>query len=195
MNTQPAQATAPDFQEVLRQRRSQLGHSLAELSASQPVLIVFLRHAGCTFCREALDDVAVASEEIARAGVKVAFVHMGTESAHGGKFARYGVGEVDRFSDPECEIYRAFNLSRGRMSQLLSPRIWWRGFLAAIVNRHGFGRLVGDGFQMPGVFLLERGKIIGEYRHQTAADRPDYAALARQHGASPGCSTAGSDKK
>jgi peroxiredoxin len=195
MNPQPAQATAQDFPEVLRQSRSQLGNSLAELSANQPVLVVFLRHAGCTFCREALDDVATVSEEIAGAGVKIAFVHMGTESAQGGEFATYGVGDVDRFSDPECELYKAFKLSRGRLTQLLSPRLWWRGFLAAIVNRHGFGRIVGDGFQMPGVFLLEKSKIIGEYRHQTAADRPDYVGLVRQHVASPTPSAPLSDKK
>jgi hypothetical protein len=69
-------------------------------------------------------------------------------------------------------------LPRGRFAQLLGPSIWWRGFFTAIIRGHGVGRLVGDGFQMPGVFLLENSRIIAEYRHQTAADRPDYAALA-----------------
>jgi hypothetical protein len=106
---------------------------------------------------------------------------MGQEGAQSGMFAGYELDDVDRCSDPQCEIYNAFQLPRGRFRQLLGPRIWWRGFLAAIVNRHGFGRLIGDGFQMPGVFLLEHSSIIAEYRHQTAADRPDYAGLVRKH--------------
>ena len=40
------------------------------------------------------------------------------------------------------------------------------------------GKLVGDGFQMPGVFLLRNGRIEKAFRHQTAADRPDYCELA-----------------
>jgi hypothetical protein len=40
------------------------------------------------------------------------------------------------------------------------------------------GRLAGDGFQMPGVFLIFKGEVIRSYRHHTAADRPDYINLA-----------------
>jgi hypothetical protein len=38
--------------------------------------------------------------------------------------------------------------------------------------------MVGDGFQMPGIFLLFHGEVLRSYRHQTAADRPDYVDLA-----------------
>ena len=40
------------------------------------------------------------------------------------------------------------------------------------------GKLVGDGFQMPGVLLLKDGTIQRAFRHKTAADRPDYCELA-----------------
>jgi hypothetical protein len=39
--------------------------------------------------------------------------------------------------------------------------------------------LAGDGLQMPGVFLLHRGKVLREFRHESAADRPDYVTLTQ----------------
>jgi hypothetical protein len=37
---------------------SQGGETLASLTANREVFLVFLRHFGCTFCREALADIA-----------------------------------------------------------------------------------------------------------------------------------------
>jgi len=39
-------------------------------------------------------------------------------------------------------------------------------------------RAVGDGFRMPGAFLVSSGRVVHTYRHATAADRPDYVELA-----------------
>ena len=39
-------------------------------------MLVFLRHFGCTFCRETLADVARHRDAIAATGAQVAFVHM-----------------------------------------------------------------------------------------------------------------------
>jgi hypothetical protein len=33
--------------------------------------------------------------------------------------------------------------------------------------------------QLPGVFVIQNGAILREFRHRTAADRPDYVALVR----------------
>ncbi len=162
----------------MSEMRSQTGRTLVELSHQRPVLLTFLRHAGCTFCREALADLAQARSAIERDGKQLAIVHMGDEAAGASLVAPYGLSDIARFSDPECRLYRALDLERGRIDQLLGPRIWWRGFLAAIVARHGFGKLQGDGFQMPGVFVIDRGEVVAAYRHKTAADRPDYEAVA-----------------
>jgi hypothetical protein len=37
---------------------------------------------------------------------------------------------------------------------------------------------VGDGFRMPGVFLVHQNKILKSYKHQSAADVPDYQKLS-----------------
>jgi hypothetical protein len=43
--------------------------------AGRPALVVLLRSFGCTFCREAMADVAAAKHAIHDAGANVAFVH------------------------------------------------------------------------------------------------------------------------
>jgi len=166
--------------EVLRfalRRRTQYGVSVDEISRLSPVLLVFLRHAGCTFCREAMADLAEKRREIESQGTRLVLVHMGTEENSVAFFRKYGLEEVPRLSDPERALYRAFGLPRGSLADLFGPKVWWRGFQAGILGRHGLGRPAGDAFQMPGVFLLFHGEIVRSFRHQSAADRPDYMAL------------------
>jgi hypothetical protein len=157
----------------------QNGKSINELSRGQSLLIVFLRHSGCTFCREALADLRSKREKLAADGVTPVLVHMGDEAAGKTFFDAYSLGDLPRISDPACQLYRAYGLSRGRIAQLLGPAVWWRGFKAAILAGHAVGPAGGDGFQMPGAFLVRDGMIVREFRHETAADRPDYCELAR----------------
>lgn len=166
--------------EILRfalRRKTNMGLTLDELSRISPVLLVFLRHMGCTFCREALADLGSQRREIEQQGARLVLVHMCGERDAERFFARYGLEDVQRISDPERTLYRAFGLPRGRFGDVLGPKVWWRGFQAGVLGGHGVGRLMGDGFQMPGVFLIFHGEIVRSYRHQSAADRPDYLAL------------------
>jgi peroxiredoxin len=168
---------SPEIVRMAMRRRTNQGVTLDEMSALSPVLLVFLRHAGCTFCREALADLASRRAEIEKNGARLTLVHMGSEERGAKFFARYGLQDVPRVSDPERALYRAFGLPRGSLGDLFGPKVWWRGFQAGILGRHGVGLLEGDGFQMPGVFLLFHGEVLRSYRHQSAADRPDYLAL------------------
>jgi peroxiredoxin len=171
------------FQEVIGQARvwsradSEPGPSLAELSDRQPLLIVFLRHFGCTFCREAVADVAARRGEIDRMGAKVVFVHMSPNDSAAGFFERHGFPDAHWISDPERTLYRAFGLRQGTAAQILNWRVWTRGFLAAFRDGHGIGSLEGDGLQMPGAFVLAGRTIRNAFVHRTPADRPDYLGL------------------
>lgn len=158
--------------------RDQAGRTVDEVSTDQPVLLVFLRHFGCTFCREALADLRVQRSRIEAAGVKIAIVHMSPERDAPAFFGRYGLEDVARFSDPERALYRRFELRRGGWRQLFGLRVWLRGARAVLADGHGVGALAGDGFQMPGAFLVLNGQVLRAYRHTTAASRPDYCALA-----------------
>jgi len=153
------------------------GQSLLERSREQPQLVVFLRHTGCTFCREALGDIARRRAELEQSDVGLVLVHMSPDDQAKRVFSRYGLEDLPRISDPDQHLYRQIGLQRGTFGQLFGPKMWWRGIVATL-RGHVLGRLIGDGFQMPGVFLIDHGRIVRAYRHQTAADRPDYTELA-----------------
>ncbi|MFM9956839.1 MAG: SelL-related redox protein [Phycisphaerales bacterium] len=153
------------------------GASVLELSRSRRVLLVFLRHTGCPFCREAMADVERRRGEIERTA-RVVFVHQAPEDeANAAFFDAAGVGDVPRVSDPERRLYRALDLQRGSLWAVFGPYIWFRCIQAMLTGRK-IGRMIGDVFQMPGVFLIENGRVVGQYRHKSQADRPDYVAVA-----------------
>lgn len=161
---------------ALRSAFTQSGQSLWDLTQDQPALVVCLRHTGCTFCKQALSDLADQRTRIERSGVRIVLVHMSSDAAAERFFAGYGLADTPRISDPDRSLYRALGLSRGSFVSLLGLRVWYRGALAGM---RGFwpGRPSGDGFQMPGAFLVHRGLVVRSYRHGYASDRPDYARL------------------
>lgn len=179
-------AATPDFNQAISRATTNQGQSLLDLSQQAPVLVVFLRHLGCTFCREAVADIAKKREQIEADGTQICFVYMPQLGKDGSEmtqvaerfFAKHGVGDLPRIADPAQTLYQAFELRRGSLWQLFGPGVWWRGFIATVFGRHLVGKLVGDGFQMPGVFLLKNGTIKRAFRHKTAGDRPDYCELA-----------------
>lgn len=162
---------------VLGTLRDQRGTSLRRLTDDGPTLVVLLRHAGCVFCREAIADLSGKRAAIEAAGVRLVLVHMGDDATLAPIADKHGLGDVSRVSDPERLLYRALELRRGGIRQLFGLKVWMRGF-AAWRRGNRVGQMVGDGFQMPGVFLIERGNILRAYRHGTAADRPDYESIA-----------------
>lgn len=161
--------------------RTNAGVTLDELSRLSPVLLVFLRHSGCMFCREALADLSAKRKEIEANGTRLVLVHMGTDEQGDRFFSRYGLEHAIRIGDPRRTLYRAFGLPRGTLSMFLSPKTALRGFQAAVLGRNWLGRFTGDVFQLPGAFLLYYGELLRCYRHQSISDRPDYVALVTGH--------------
>lgn len=109
--------------------------------------------------------------------MRLVLVHMATDGEARDFFARYGLDEVDRISDPERRLYGAFQLERARLGQIFSLRVIGRA-LKALFSGHGIGKPVGDPRQMPGAFLVHDGRVVEAFRPPTVADAPDYAAFA-----------------
>jgi len=179
----------PEADEPLVELRTNTGKLLDELADAKPQLVVFLRHAGCTFCRQALADIRDARQQIEDAGCGIVFVHLGKEddAASLEVFKKYQVDDLPRISDPSCRLYRQFGLDLGGFPELFGLRVWIRGFLFGVVNGHGIGAIRGNSFQMPGAYLYHGGMVLSGFRHETAADRPDYVALARQVSVNSDC--------
>lgn len=175
---QGATAPVPEAHDALRAAVTTTGESIAELSHHRAVLVVLLRHFGCTFCREAVADLVQRRSAIEAVGTQLVLVHQGSETEASSFLEARGLGDVPRVADPDAVVYRALGLQRGSLLQLFGPRVWWRGVRALVIGRHGLGPAVGDGFRMPGAFLVSSGRVVHTYRHATAADRPDYVELA-----------------
>src|SRR5271154_127633 len=105
--------------ELLSAYTSQTGQTLASL-AERPLFLVFLRHFGCTFCREAVSDLSEKRQAIEAKGTPLAFVHLGTEEKAQWFFKPYGMLDVPRFSDPDARLYQAFGLLRADLRQYLN---------------------------------------------------------------------------
>lgn len=166
----------PNELTLLRETVASSGESLAAMSEREPVLLVLLRHSGCTFCREALSDLRKKRAELERVGTRLVLGHMGDAASFARFASRYGLGDLAAVADPERRLYRGLGLRRGTLGQLFGWSVWTRG-ARAFFSGHGVGGLVGDGLQMPGVFLIHRGSVVKRYVHETAADRPEYEQL------------------
>ena len=153
------------------------GSTLLELSERKRQLVVFLRHGGCTFCKEALADLRTHRDAIEAAGVDIVLVHMGMPEDGETLVERAGLQGVAVISDPLRQLYQSFQLEQGSFGALFGPKVMLRG-LSATWRGHILGPLEGDGLQMPGAFVVWRGAVLRSFRHATAADRPDYVALA-----------------
>ena len=82
-------------------------------------------------------------------------------------------------SDPDRDVYRAYGLRRGRLSQLLRP-----GTVLAYIKLLGRGRLYhfrrSDLRQLGGDFVIdEGGKVQYQYRSAAPHDRPSVDQLLR----------------
>ena len=150
------------------------GRNLKDASMKKPLVLVFLRHFGCTFTRQILRGLQDLENQAKQHHASLVLVHMlqsGQEMHYLGQNP-----DIDRIADPRCELYRAFGLGKGGFYEIFGPQVWWRGALA-IFKGCGVGHLAGDGLQMPGVFVFFQGKVIASQPAQSASDLPNLEAL------------------
>jgi peroxiredoxin len=171
------QLDASVVSQVLESSLTQAGKSIVELSAEAPVLLVFLRHAGCSFCRETLADIASSKAIIEGRGMRIILVHMGEARALNKLLAKNQLSGLDLICDADRRLYDVFGLKRGTLRQLLGWKVLWRGVFGGVLLRHGIGPVRADASQLAGAFLIDHCAIVRRFRHGSAADRPDYVSL------------------
>ena len=157
------------FSDLIRFVRTSQNKTLLELSVHQNVLLVFVRHFGCTFCRETVSEMAKIEKAIIGKKLTVVFVHMSDPSYGDEFFARYYDHPVHHISDPGRALYKSLNLRRGSLYQLFGPMTWIRGIYAGVFKGHGLGEFEGDSMQLGGVFILSKGQVIFEQKANSAS--------------------------
>lgn len=159
------------------------GETLAEASADRTLVLVFLRHFGCTFTRQILRGLQDLEDQSKQHNASLILVHMlqsGQEIDYLGQNS-----QIPRIADPRCELYRAFGLGKGGFLELFGPHVWLRGIIA-VFKGCGVGHVAGDGLQMPGAFVFHQGKIVAAQPARTAADLPDLGSLLSNSPSTPG---------
>ena len=170
----PSRSTPYSVEEAAKIYQLSTGETLADASRDRPLVLVFLRHFGCTFTRQILRGLQELELQAQRRGAILVLVHMmksGEEIGYLGENS-----DVPRIADPRCELYRAFGLGKGGFVELFGPYVWWRGMIS-VFKGCGVGHLAGDGLQMPGAFVFQDGKVTSAQPAHSAADLPDLASL------------------
>lgn len=157
------------FLDLINYVRTNKGDTLLELSKKQNVLLVFVRHFGCTFCRETVSEISKLEQSIAGKKLTLVFVHM-SDPAHGDDFfSRYYDHQIYHVSDPSRSLYKSLNMRRGTFYQLFGPMTWIKGIWAGVFKGHGIG-VEGDILQLGGYFILSNGQIIFEQKARNASE-------------------------
>jgi hypothetical protein len=128
---------------------------------------------------QAVSEISRRQAEIAATGAQLAFVHMGTAEQAQKFFSKFGLQEEYRFSDPAQSLYREFSLRRGTIGQLFGWKVWKRELRDRVMLTNGLGKIIGDSFQLPGVFLIHHSAVIKSFRHESVADRVDWVEMAK----------------
>ncbi len=165
----------PDVRKLALRVRTSSGVSVATLSVASPVMLIFLRTAGCSCFRRALQDLEENRESIEESGVKIVLVHMDPEPLILPHLKKFHLLDLDRVHDTRKSVYRAFGLKRAGLVSAIVPIFSWYTLKNRVLRCLD---ATGDWFQMPGVFLVFHGEVIRSYVHQFPTDRPDYTQLA-----------------
>jgi hypothetical protein len=150
------------------------GTTLEDAARQQVLVLVFLRHFGCTFTRQLLRSLEQLERQAQLRGARLVLIHM-LERGEERRFIDDST-EVARIADPWCELYRAFGLGKAGFLDLFGPRVIYRGFMA-IIRGCGVGQIAGDGLQMPGAFLFRDNRILSRQVATSASDLPQLEQL------------------
>ncbi|MCB9033109.1 MAG: redoxin domain-containing protein [Chitinophagales bacterium] len=148
------------------------GDSLADLNEQQPVLLIFLRHLGCSFCKETLTVVAKKSEIFKEKNINVVLVNMSDGAICEQVFQQHELDDITYIIDKESMLYKTFQLRRGKFLQLFGWKVWKRAIGLKFKKNINAGFVDdSDIYQMPGIFLVYKNEILHEYQYKSAADK------------------------
>lgn len=146
--------------------------TLSELVSSHKIVILhFLRHLGCIYCKHAVDQLYKLSQQ--NPGFPpVIFVHQSTPEQAEAFFSEHFPG-ASYISDPELSLYNLFGIRRLKGFHLFDPRMILKGFRLSFMgysNNLGFGNI----YLLSGTFVFLNGKLVWSHRPKRAGDEPDW---------------------
>jgi peroxiredoxin len=148
---------------------------LGDTWADRPVVLTFVRHFGCLFCREQVRELKGELERIHRLGAEVVVVGNGAPNFIAGFRETTGfTGPI--YTDPSRATYRAASLKRG-WTTFLHPRAVTNA-LRAITRGNAQGSVQGDPAQQGGTLIIAPpGRVLFHHISDTAGDHPELEKL------------------
>jgi peroxiredoxin len=161
--------------ELLSVYKDRNGVSIKEHSLAAPLLLILLRHVGCSFCRKALHELSESMKHINGCGYRVALVHMDADIDLEDQLSFYSLDRLPRFHDPDKKLYRALGVPRAPLLSVFKRNVWTRGVEAK--RKYGFALPKSDPMQLPGAFLIDQGIVVGGESTMSPDETPDFLAL------------------
>ncbi|MBJ7330737.1 MAG: AhpC/TSA family protein [Solirubrobacteraceae bacterium] len=142
---------------------------LEETWGERPVALVFLRHFGCSFCREHAADLQQDIGRIRDAGGDIVAIGMGTP-AHAADFRRTSGIDFGLLVAPDTTLHQAAGLAGGNWLSVLGPRAW-PSIVRVTRKGHKAKRTGADMSQLGGTFVIDTdGAVVWEHRARHSGD-------------------------
>jgi peroxiredoxin len=138
---------------------------LKSLYEKERMVLVFLRHLGCVFCKEHVAQLRPLTD------LNIVFVTLG--GVEQTELFRKKMKSPHKFiCDPDKKLHALFNLNRGGMAEFVNLHTIGRT-IGAMLKGYVNGLPQGDAAQLPGVFIVETdGTVVWEQRGRDIADTP-----------------------
>jgi peroxiredoxin len=149
---------------------------LSERWTERPLVVAFMRHFGCPFCREHLIQLGRHYEEVRAAGGEVIAIFQYRAEPTASFCHARGV-PFDCLGDPRRAAYAAVGLDQGERREYLSLPLLGPLLRAARVGAYP-GKPEGDVAQRPGTFVVDRsGTVALAHYNVMSPDNPPMAAV------------------
>jgi peroxiredoxin len=149
---------------------------LSERWSERPLVVVFMRHFGCPFCREHLIQLGRHHDDILAAGAEVIAIFQYRAEPTASFCHSRGV-PFECLGDPRRAAYAAVGLDRGERREYLSLPLLGPLLRAARAGALP-GKPDGDVSQRPGTFVVDRGgSVVLAHYNVMSPDNPPVSAL------------------
>ena len=144
---------------------------LSSIWPTGPTMLNFLRHFGCTFCRQSLARLEVRHADLEAVGIQVINIAMGNPT-HLERYRERLAPHLHFLARKDDSAHRTYGLKEGNLAQLASFNVatsaigeFARGNIGGVPS--------GNVRMMPGMFIVDNGgKITYTYYSKDIADHP-----------------------
>ena len=132
---------------------------LGELWRDQPVVLVFLRHYGCVFCRAQAVQLHRTRDKFEEAGARLAVIGQGTPQ-QAEEFRRAQSITLPLYADPQRQAFDAAGAKIATLTEIVNPRIVARGIGHTVTSRLRQGSIAVHQWRIGGEHPSQLGGVL-----------------------------------